>query len=233
MLSVICATESEYINIKRYAMIKKELINKDHKLSICHTSEQEEYIIMCSKPGFNNVKASTEYLLYNYNIKCILSVGMAGGLDERFKVGDVIISDSVYLIDKEIKCFLIDKIFSNKLYEIFKEHANNQKIRGLFPHVYMGSIISINEVISNNRKAEYLQTHYRGSCVEMESGIVANACNCSNITFAAIKIISDFANEFSFVDMGKYHLKVTCILGSLLHKILPPLIKNFKAKQSI
>ena len=216
IIAIICATHSEYLNIKRYANVKHKLFIHNYDVVLCD-EENINYIIICSRSGINNAKECIEILMREYNLSLILSVGIAGGLVDYLNIGDIVISDNVYLVDKDKEVFTIDKSLCMNLYKIINNIiVNSQHMRGLLPRVYTGSIISVNKVVANSQAARFLNESFNGICVEMESGIIAKLCQLAGIRVVAVKIISDFANEEAFSTMNKNYFKATSILGKVL-----------------
>jgi len=219
MLAIICATEIEYFNVKQYYETKKVLFNVDKEYSLCRL-HSGDCIVMLSDIGFENARKSIEFLLGKYDVQLVLSVGMAGGLNESVAIGDIIISNYIHLVSDEEKSYCINESITNFLYQMAVNAIGNQKKRGFIPKVYKGSVISVNEFITSGRNTNCFDNTYNGWCVEMESGVIAEACRMANVSFAAIKVISDFADELALESIYKNQIKATSILGKVLFDII-------------
>lgn len=159
--------------------------------------------------GKKSVYQCLEEITEKYaEIKIIFSVGIAGALSPSLHIGDIVVSNCIvdYSVDHPVE-----------------EHTSAWNIQREIQEkdfVYFGKTISSDTIVYDERDKQQLYSEYKGLCVEMESAGVIKVCNRKQIPFAAIKIISDYSNQKTFLTMLKTQDHVTDILGCYLKQLL-------------
>lgn len=206
MICFICAMDIEYNTIKERFVVNSEIIVDSN----CKISECDYGTILIVKTGIGTKLSEnyTKYIVKKYNqITKIYSVGIAGALSEKLKIGDIVISDMIVSYGK-------DKI----LYEyksIVKDKSKfDNKLKG--DHILIGKIISSYMLINDKVLKEFLYNEKKALCVEMESAGVLTVCNDNNILFRAIKIISDYADDKAITSVLKQQVTVMNLLANFL-----------------
>lgn len=224
MIAVFCALPSEYINLIRFAAEKENFYFQNIPVTTCHIANYN-VLIACSGPGQEAAYQCAQSLFAQYHITFVLSTGIAGSLNPNLKIGDIIISDKII---KPNSCSFsvspeIYNIIFNKYMESIKENCSRK------PNVQIAAVVSAAGLINETEQSKVLEKQYNGMCVETESGSVMQACQEKQINCAAIKIISDFANEASINTIKQTQFAVTKQLGkSIIHMFTNLTLHEYK-----
>ncbi|WP_368503532.1 5'-methylthioadenosine/adenosylhomocysteine nucleosidase [Alkalihalophilus sp. As8PL] len=189
-------------------------------------------IVLC-KSGVGKVNAAltTQVLIDRFGITHILFTGVAGALDERLDVGDLVISTSAMQHDLdasplgfkrgEIPMFEGDSDFraSEALLTYAEKAAEVLGDRT----VITGRVLSGDQFIADAEQVAELRKTFNGACVEMEGASVAQVATMNKIPFVIIRSMSDKANgaasmsftEFTDIASEQSHILVKSILQQL------------------
>ena len=87
-------------------LVKLNKINKIYDLDFYEcTINDKECILVESGVGKVNASRSTQVLIDNYSPNYILNVGVAGGIDNKLNVCDIVVSDKLVQYDFDITAF--------------------------------------------------------------------------------------------------------------------------------
>jgi adenosylhomocysteine nucleosidase len=189
-------------------------------------------IVLC-KSGVGKVNAAltTQVLIDRFGITHILFTGVAGALDERLDVGDLVISTSAMQHDLdasplgfkrgEIPMFEGDSDF--RASEALLTYAEKAAEVLVDRTVITGRVLSGDQFIANSEQVAELRKIFNGACVEMEGASVAQVATMNKIPFVIIRSMSDKANgtasmsftEFTDIASEQSHILVKSILQQL------------------
>ena len=125
----------------------------------------------------------------------VLSVGYAGALDLSLNVGDLVVADKILEIDLGTNFSKSYPVNPPKL-DLFKELVSQKEIR-----IYKGSLLTVNQVISDSSTKKELGEGHKALAVDMEtSSLIAHSIE-KQIPFASIRVISDSMDQ-SLVNMS-------------------------------
>lgn len=186
----------------------------------------QSVVAVVSRIGKVAAAITTALLIDKFSVNAVVFCGIAGGLGDDIKVGDIVVGNSciqhdMYISDDDffripllnITNIPCDAALTQKCIraaERFSKTARNEKAISDFydeigidtPSVYSGVIASGDQFINKAEKKEWLKNSIDGAlCCEMEGAAVAQACYEANIPCAVIRVISDGADEnadFSF-----------------------------------
>jgi adenosylhomocysteine nucleosidase len=171
-----------------------------------------EVVVLLSGIGKTNAAVSTTLLLDNYDLKLVLNIGTAGGLQSFEKVLDVIVSTKVAHYDVDVpgwkKGFNYDsKDSSISTPTLFEASSKYVKIIsdciGENSRVFTGPIASGDQFIYRaDQYKKILKDFPEALCAEMEGAAIAQVCNIFNVDFVIIRSLSDItiapSNELTF-----------------------------------
>lgn len=158
-------------------------------------------IVYC-KSGVGKVNAAicTQVLL-SFDVDCVWFTGVAGALDKRLDVGDIVISSSAMQHDMDVTALGFAKgvipfqvqsefIADDALIKLAKEAGD-----ALFPNrTIIGKIVSGDQFIASLEKVNELHATFNGVCAEMEGAAVAQVCSANDVPFIIIRSMSDKAD---------------------------------------
>lgn len=155
-----------------------------------------ELVIIISGICKVNAAIASQLLIDKFEVQAIINTGVCGGLDERTKLFDTIISNKVYyhdvekeLISEEIPyledgCFIADERFI----DLAKKLSEND------PSIMVGTSICGEQFITDQERPDLVK-RFDALGVDMETGAVAHVCYVNHLPFTAIRAITDDANH--------------------------------------
>jgi len=164
--------------------------------------EDKEIVIVVSGIGKVNAAICAQIMIMKFDVECIVNSGIAGAIDEKLNITDIIISKDLLQHDFDCTGFgyeagIIprmgeDSIFKGdeKLLEKIEKAAKENNI-----DYKIGRIATGDQFISTNEKKMWIKDTFNATCAEMESAAIAQTCFINKIPFLAIRCISDTADE--------------------------------------
>lgn len=227
MIGIICAEPEEIKAIVSYMVnIKKDKIHSFEFIK--GKLENSECILVLSGVGKVNAAICTQTLILRYDPKFILNIGVAGGIDNNLKIGDIVIGENAVEHDFDVS------VFPNRkkgqipgfpdvkipctpwITELLTKCANE------IPDIKKcsGTILTGDQFINSSDKISELKKEFGGIACEMEAGSIAQVCHINNIEFGIIKSISDLANQNSHIDFHTFIKEASQKAGLLLLKFI-------------
>lgn len=151
----------------------------------------KDIILTCSGIGKVNAAQSLTEVLCDYDVKRVVSIGCAGAITTKLKVGDIVIGNSYCYHD--VYCGAPNENGQvQDMPAVFPSDFN--WIKGIEKY-YLGTIATGDWFVNTREKAEtiksYLPTYYNVCAVDMESAALAQVCYKEKVKFTSIRIISD------------------------------------------
>lgn len=168
----------------------------------------KDVVIVRSGIGKVNAAICTQILADDFNVDNIINTGIAGSLNEKINIGDIVLSTDTVEHDMDAVAFgyklgvipRMDNSFfvaDEKLRNIAKECCH-EILDGV--EVFEGRIVSGDQFISDREKKNWLVENFSGYCTEMEGAAIAHAAYLNNIPFLIIRAISDKADDSASMD---------------------------------
>ena len=138
----------------------------------------------------------------------MINTGIAGSLDARIDIGDIVISTEALQHDMDATQFgyplgQIPRMETlafpadAEMAKIAKEacEAVNPDIK-----VFSGRVVTGDQFIANKEVKDRIKTNFDGLCTEMEGAAIAQAAWLNEIPFVIIRAISDKADDSAEMD---------------------------------
>ncbi|MFF2887908.1 5'-methylthioadenosine/adenosylhomocysteine nucleosidase [Paenibacillus sp. NPDC057967] len=186
-------------------------------------------VIYC-KSGVGKVNAAVcTQILLDAGADCVLFTGVAGALDPKLDIGDIVVSESC--IQHDMDCsplgfakgvipfhprseFAADK----QLVEL--AYAASEK---LFPgRSLKGKVLSGDQFIASREAVEALHQTMQGACAEMEGASVAQVCDMHGVPYVVIRSMSDKADGSAHVNFAEFTVKAS----TNSHQIIDEMVKH-------
>lgn len=155
-----------------------------------------ELVIVVSGICKVNAAIASQLLIDRFGVEAIINTGVCGGLDERTKLFDTIISEKVYYHD--VDAAFITKEFpflENGYFEADKHLLElSKKIALSDSTVKIGATICGEQFITDSERPELIKK-FKAFGVDMETGAVAHVCHVNNVPFIAIRSVTDDSNH--------------------------------------
>ncbi|RDU69903.1 5'-methylthioadenosine/adenosylhomocysteine nucleosidase [Helicobacter cholecystus] len=187
-----------------------------------------ELILAYSKIGKVHSALSASTMILKFNCEKLIFSGVAGGLNPKLKVGDLIIASKLCQYDVDITAFghPLGFIPQSSVY-IDSDHSLNQIAKEVAQQkgidLMEGVIASGDSFIASSEKKKWLIENFQADAVEMEGASVANVCHLLKIPFCILRSISDSADggaDISFDEFLEHSAQVSAdFVEAMLAKI--------------
>ncbi len=152
--------------------------------------------------GKINAAVCAQIMLMKYNVDAVINSGIAGGLHPELHQCDVVVSTGlvqhdtssimnehpdgwVYGLDRVV--VEADPALCSLLYSISCENSKNKTLKGI--------IATGDQFISDSEKSKELYAKFNAFACDMEGGAIAQVCAMAGVPFAAVRTISDSADD--------------------------------------
>ncbi len=190
--------------------------------------KDNQCILVESGIGKVNAARSCQILIDNMQVDCIFNIGVAGGVDESLKVGDIVIGERLVQHDFDITAFDHEKgyipnvgVFINCDDYLMKMASEVSKKSHL--NIVSGVIASGDIFCTEVKMSEKINNKFKALCVEMEGASIAQVCYLSHIPFLIIRSISDVLNNDNVVVYEEFlkssSKKVALFLKEMIEQI--------------
>ena len=222
-IGIISAMEEElnaFLNQVKFDT--KVTINKTDFYEVTYKSLK--LVLSLSGVGKVNAALTTQILIDKYNPAYIINAGVAGAVDKKLNILDIVVADNLLQHDFDITAFDHEKGYIPGVgVKIPCDKSLVLKAKEI-EKVNVGLVASGDIFITDDMMGAKINKKFKALCVEMEGAAIAQACYLSNVPFLVIKCISDTVlkenntltyNEFldkSSDKIAKYLLKILNIL---------------------
>ena len=209
----------------------KDLENKKEEIKFGLTfylGKLKKYEVVIVKCGIGKVNAgrTTQVLISEYAPKFIINTGIAGGLSEKLKIGDIVISTDLIQHDFDVTAFgypkgymctgvnkeeatkyLADKDLSDKVKKVLEKVSESR-------NVFNGRVLTGDMFISSKEKREELVKEFDGFCCEMEGAAIAQVASLNKVPFTVVRVISDLPSGKGPEDYNNFEkesAKMSCL----------------------
>ena len=189
-----------------------------------------DIVIAYSKIGkvFASLTAST--MIEKFGCDILLFSGVAGGINPKLKIGDLIIADKLCQHDLDITAFGHPhgyvpggKVFvetSKELRDVAIKVAKENDLK-----VIEGIIATGDQFVHSTQRKEFIENTFNADALEMEGASVAVVCDALNIPFFILRAISDTADMDAGFDFDEFLKSSAKNSADYLIKIVKELIK--------
>ncbi len=149
--------------------------------------------------GKVNAAVGTSELIRAFEPSCVVSTGVAGGIDKSLGVMDVVVSSSIVYHD--VWCGMgcdygqiqgMPTFFKGdeRMCDIAMSLAANTPVKGM--RIHSGLICTGDKFITSRTELDEIKVKFpAGLAVDMESAAIAQTCHIYNVPFVSFRIISD------------------------------------------
>ncbi len=206
-IGIIGAMELEVDELKAAMTVSK--IEKKANMEFYEgTLNNAPVVIVRSGVGKVNAALCTQILADMFEVTHIINTGVAGSLNPKLDIGDILISRDALHHDVDATIFgykpgevpqlgLREFPADERLAQLAKEAC--EKVNSDI-HACLGRVVSGDQFISGNEIKERLIREYQGDCAEMEGASIAHGAYLNGIPFVIIRAISDKADNSAEMD---------------------------------
>ncbi|MBE5937298.1 MAG: 5'-methylthioadenosine/adenosylhomocysteine nucleosidase [Lachnospiraceae bacterium] len=230
MIGIIGAMDEE-VSMLIGAMEESTTFNKADMTFYEGNIAGKELVVVRSGIGKVNAAICAQILVDKYNVEAIINTGIAGSLDKRIDIGDIVLSEDALQHDVDAVAFGYQKgqiprmdtlsfKADAKLIELAKSCC--EKVCTDIK-VFVGRVVSGDQFIADKNVKNTIIDNFGGLCTEMEGAAIAQTAYLNNVPYLIIRAISDKADDSASMDYPTFEKKA--IANSV--KILTEMINNF------
>lgn len=214
MIGIIGAMEEEVADLVSHM----EVASRTEKGSLTFVTGKlkgKEVVVVRAGIGKVNAAICTQMLIDSFGVEVILNTGIAGSLDARINIGDVVVSSDVLQHDvdatnfgyplgqiprMEVLSFPADEKLARLAAESCKRAVPEID-------VYVGRIVSGDQFISSKAVKQRIIENFGGLATEMEGAAIGQAAYVNGVPFVVLRAISDKADDSACEDYPAFEAK--------------------------
>ena len=172
----------------------------------------KEVVVVRSGIGKVNMGICAQILIDCFGVDTLINTGIAGSLDARIDIGDIVISTDAVQHDMDVS-MLGDPVGQIPRMDTFSFPADEKLVKlavevnkEVNPDIqtFTGRVLSGDQFISGKEKKEYLVKTFDGKCAEMEGAAMAQTAYLNKVSYVIIRAISDKADNSATMDYPEF-----------------------------
>lgn len=230
MIGIIGAMDEEVAALKEMMEVE-EVITRASMDFVKGVLEGKEVTVVRSGIGKVNAAICAQILASEFHVDMLINTGIAGSLDARIDIGDMVISEDALHHDMDATSFgyplgevprmnILAFKADEKLVELAKE-ANAEANPDI--HTFTGRVVSGDQFVADDAVKQKISENFGGLCTEMEGAAIAHAAYLNDISYVIIRAISDKADGSATVDYPTFEKKAISHSVRLLKTLIAKL----------
>ncbi|MBQ1992500.1 MAG: 5'-methylthioadenosine/adenosylhomocysteine nucleosidase [Clostridia bacterium] len=199
-------TDIETKTVSKITFYKGKINNKECVVAQCGV-------------GKVNAAMCAQTMILLYNVTAVINTGVAGALNRKLKIGDIVVSSDV--VHHDNKCLVdegqneafargtiqfsdeittrikADKSLTDKILEECGKDLSEA-------NVYLGTVASGEQFVSSKKARLDIGEFFNAYCCEMEGASIGQVCYRNNIPFVILRAISDTVDDNDYMDFEKF-----------------------------
>ena len=195
-IAIIGAMKIEIELIKEKMEIKRESVVGSFTF-FEGTLEGRDIVLTSCGIGKVNAACCSQLLIDKFCVSKIINTGIAGTLNEKVGICDIVISENVTYHDfqKEFIRYQIPDFESFSPSKILVEKAKTVCEKLCKDKYHIGRIVTGDAFIKDRKIKDDIAEKFSPLCVEMEGAAIAQVCHLNGIEFLILRCISDNADD--------------------------------------
>lgn len=172
----------------------------------------QEVALVKSGIGKVNAAVCVQVLCDRFGVSQVWNTGIAGSLDSRIHIGDIVISTDALQHDMDAVAFGYAKgvipqmevsVFpADKAAAELAQRVCNEAVPEI--STFCGRVLSGDQFVADRKKKQELSEEFHGLCTEMEGAAVAQAAYLNGVPFLILRAISDQADDSAGMDYDTF-----------------------------
>lgn len=197
-IGLVCAMQAE-IDVLKDSLALREL-GSGSPWDLYATRGQDTLALVCGV-GKVSAAAGLSYLLSHYKVTRLIGIGVAGGIAEDLRIGDIVICRGAVQHDMDLTAFGYEvgmvpgvriKEFKADRTLLAKAVAAAEEVN-LPVQIRQGLALTGDKFVAHDEGARLRQA-FRGDCVDMETAAWAHVAHLFGVPWVAVRSISDQAD---------------------------------------
>ncbi len=229
MIGIIGAMDEEVAALKE-AMETEATVERAGMTFLKGTLCGKDVTVVRSGIGKVNAGICAQVLVSEFQADVLINTGIAGSLDARIDIGDMVISTDALYHDMDATSFgyplgevprmgLLAFPADERLVRLAAE-ANAEANPDI--HTFTGRVVSGDQFVASDEVKGRILENFGGLCTEMEGAAIAHAAYLNKVSCVIIRAISDKADGSASQDYPTFEKK------AIEHSVR--LVKNLAAR---
>ncbi|MEG0190247.1 MAG: 5'-methylthioadenosine/adenosylhomocysteine nucleosidase [Lachnospiraceae bacterium] len=228
MIGIIGAMEEEIVVLKE-RMETEEQYEQAGMLFCKGKLCGKQVVIVRSGIGKVNAAICAQILIDKFQVDILINTGIAGSLDARINIGDMVISTDALHHDMDATLFgdalgqvpRMDTLsFPADKHLVEQAKAANEECNPDI-HTFVGRVVSGDQFVASTEVKEHIVEHFNALCAEMEGAAIAHVAYLNKISYVIIRAISDKADNSATVDYPTFEKQAITHSVKLVQNLLP------------
>jgi adenosylhomocysteine nucleosidase len=233
-IGLICAIPQELAHL-RAALADSHSENVAHTVFDTGTIDGHDVVLAGSGMGKANAALVTTLLADRFGCRAVVFSGVAGGLDPRLAIGDIVVADMVIQHDAGVLENERLRVYQPGYVPVINPTDRlgypadpdlldrvRQRLQGIsIPgQIVYGTVLSGDQYLNCDITRERLLRELGGLAIEMEGGAVAQVCDAFGIPWLVIRALSDLAGGNALFDFTTFVDQAAASSAAILLRLL-------------
>ncbi len=228
MIGIIGAMEEEVAALKE-DMIVEETVEQASMVFCKGQLCGKEVVVVRSGIGKVNAGICAQILVDRFHVDTLINTGIAGSLDARINIGDLVISTDALHHDMDAVNFgyvpgqipRMDVLAFPADEELVKKAVEANKKANPEIHTFTGRVASGDQFIAAGDVKDRIAENFHPLCVEMEGAGIAQAAYLNKVSYVIIRAISDKADNSATMDYPTFEKQAIAHSVRLMKELVP------------
>lgn len=214
MIGIIGAMDEEVAALKE-AMEVERTVKRASMEFVKGRLGEKEVTVVRSGIGKVNAAVCAQLLVSEFHAEVLINTGIAGSLDAKIDIGDMVISEDALYHDMDAVSFgyplgqvprmdVLAFPMDERLVRLAVE-ANEEANPDI--HSFVGRVVSGDQFVASDAVKEKITGNFGGLCTEMEGAAIAHTAYLNEISCVIIRAISDKADGSATEDYPAFEKK--------------------------
>lgn len=170
--------------------------------------------VVIAKCGVGKVNAGicAQIMITRFQVNRVINTGVAGSLDIRVRIGDLVISTDAVQHDMDARplgCRLGEIPYSSLSF--FPADENLRSVARVAAAevapeigIFEGRICSGDQFVASREMKRSIKQEFDGLCCEMEGAAIAQVCHLNCVPWVILRAISDCADDSEEVSFAQF-----------------------------
>ena len=189
----------------------------------------KDVVVVRSGIGKVNAAVCTQILIDRFGADVIINTGVAGSLDAKIDIGDMVVSTDLVEHDMDTTAFgdplgqvpRMDTFSFPADVELVKKAVLANEEANPDIKTFTGRIVSGDQFVSSPDVKEKLVENFGAKCTEMEGAAIAHVAYLNKVSCVIIRAISDKADNSASMDYPSFEKKAIEHSLRLVRNLLP------------
>ncbi len=227
MIGIIGAMEEEVAALKD-SMEVQETTEQASMIFCKGVLCGKEVVIVRSGIGKVNAGICAQILVDRFGADTLINTGIAGSLDAKIDIGDMVISTDALHHDMDATEFgypigqipRMEVLSFPANEELLKKAVQSSEKANPDIHTFTGRIASGDQFIASREIKDRIVENFHPLCVEMEGAGIAQAAYLNQVSYVIIRAISDKADNSASIDYPTFERQAIAHSVRLVKELL-------------